>query len=240
MEAGNQRRPLIIGVAGGTASGKTSVCTMIIKNLGFDKQRVAIVSQDSFYKTLDQSADLHNYNFDHPDAFDWDLIEQFLRELSEGKSVKVPVYDFVTHSRKDESHSTLLSNIDIVLFEGILAFYHAPVRVYMKMKIFVDTDPDTRLSRRILRDISERGRDLEGVLTQYERTVKPSFDEYILPTKKYADVIIPRGADNLVAIDLIVQHIRLKLNEKKNQSDKKREPETQGNIDSKNGVYIVR
>jgi len=210
-------KPFIIGVSGGTASGKTSVCSNIIKNLGIDNKKVVIISQDSFYKSLTEKdhTNIHEYNFDHPHSFDWELIEKTLRDLSEGKSVKIPFYDFVTHSRLDDSHSTIISEIEVVLFEGILAFYQSNVRDHMKMKIFVDTDPDTRLSRRILRDISERGRDLEGVLHQYEKFVKPSFDEWILPTKKFADVIIPRGADNLVAIDLIVEHIKSKLVERK-------------------------
>jgi len=125
-----------------------------------------------------------DYNFDHPDAFDWNLLEETLRELRDGKAAKIPTYDFVTHSRKDETYSKTIYSIAIILFEGILAFYQPNIRDLMNMKIFVDTDADTRLSRRILRDISERGRDLEGVLLQYQRFVKPSFDDYILPTKK--------------------------------------------------------
>jgi len=206
-----KRQPFIIAVAGGTASGKTSVCTEIVRKLGIDNHRVAIISQDCFYKSLTEEdlEHVHDYNFDHPDAFDWQLIEDTLRDLREGKPVKIPVYDFVTHSRLQES--TSLCAIDIILFEGILIFYQQKIMQYMNMKIFVDTDADTRLARRIKRDIKDRGRDLDGVLKQYQKFVKPAFDEYILPTKKYADVIIPRGADNTVAIDLIVEHIRIKL-----------------------------
>jgi len=211
--------PFIIGVCGGTASGKTTVCSKIIEHLGLDNQRVSIISQDCFYSSLSQESKKKvysgDYNFDHPDAFDWNLLEETLKELRDGKATKIPTYDFVTHSRKDETYSKTISSIDIILFEGILAFYQPNIRDLMNMKIFVDTDADTRLSRRILRDISERGRDLEGVLVQYQRFVKPSFDDYILPTKKYADVIIPRGSENSVAIDLLVQHIRSKLVERK-------------------------
>jgi len=206
--------PFIIGVAGGTASGKTSVCDIIVKECGIDQSRVAIISQDCFYKPLnhDQIANVKDYNFDHPDAFDFELIEETLRDLSQGKAVKIPIYDYVTHSRKAESDS--LYAIDVILFEGILVFYQQKIIKYFNIKIFVDTDADIRLARRILRDMASRGRDLNGVLQQYQTFVKPSFDEYVLPTKKNADVIVPRGADNVVAIDLLVQHIKTKLAEK--------------------------
>ncbi|MEE6496176.1 hypothetical protein FKM82_002248 [Ascaphus truei] len=128
----------------------------------------------------------------------------------EGKTVQIPVYDFVSHSRKEETLAVYPA--DVVLFEGILAFYVQDIRDMFQMKLFVDTDADTRLSRRVLRDINERGRDLEQILSQYITFVKPAFEEFCLPTKKYADVIIPRGADNLVAINLIVQHIQDILN----------------------------
>jgi len=203
--------PFIIGVAGGTASGKTSVCELIHKQL--NNQRIVIISQDSFYRPLSQSdlARVHEYNFDHPNAFDFDLLNQVFKDLRDGKPVNIPTYDFKTHSRTKEV--TSIYGADVILFEGILAFYNEGLRSLMDMKLFVDTDPDERLSRRIMRDIKERGRDWEGVIHQYRKFVKPAFDEYIFPTKKYADVIIPRGADNLVAINLIVQHIDGKLSE---------------------------
>ncbi|KAE8611379.1 hypothetical protein XENTR_v10012426 [Xenopus tropicalis] len=149
-------------------------------------------------------------SFQFSDAFDNELILKTLKELMEGKTVQIPVYDFVTHSRKEET--LVVYPADVVLFEGILAFYMQEIRDMFQMKLFVDTDADTRLSRRVLRDINERGRDLEQVLTQYITFVKPAFEEFCLPTKKYADVIIPRGADNVVAINLIVQHIQDILN----------------------------
>jgi len=159
--------------------------------------------------------DLYNQgiNFDHPAAFDWNLIESTLRDLGSGKAVRVPQYDFTTHSRIIGKGIEIYA-VDIILFEGILALYQPELLKYMNIKIFVDTDSDVRLARRILRDTKQRGRDVEGILQQYQKFVKPAFDEYILPTKKYADVIIPRGADNKVAIDLIVQHIKTKLDEK--------------------------
>jgi len=207
-----KQKPFIIGVAGGTASGKTSVCEDILKKL--ENQRVVIISQDSFYKSLEQNVldEVHNYNFDHPVAFDWQTLESVISGLKAGKRMEIPQYSFISHSRKKET--TPIYGADVILFEGILAFYTQELRDAMDLKLFVDTDADTRLSRRVMRDINERGRQLDGVLRQYERFVKPSFEDYILPTKKHADVIIPRGVDNQVAIKLIVQHIRAKLDER--------------------------
>uniref|UniRef100_UPI0037E9575A uridine-cytidine kinase 2-A n=1 Tax=Semicossyphus pulcher TaxID=241346 RepID=UPI0037E9575A len=215
----NNRQPFLIGVAGGTASGKSSVCSKIMELLGQNEidqhqRQVAILSQDSFYRVLtpEQKAKAlkGQFNFDHPDAFDNDLIMATLWDIKEGKTVHIPVYDFVSHSRKEETVTVYPA--DVVLFEGILMFYSQEIRDLFQMKLFVDTDADTRLSRRVLRDLGERGRDLESVLAQYITFVKPAFEEFCLPTKKYADVIIPRGADNLVAINLIVQHIQDILN----------------------------
>ncbi|XP_030351349.1 uridine-cytidine kinase 2 isoform X1 [Strigops habroptila] len=199
--------------------GASSVCSKIVQLLGqnevdYRQKQVVIVSQDSFYRVLTSEqkskALKGQFNFDHPDAFDNELIVKTLKEITEGKTVQIPVYDFVSHSRKEETVTVYPA--DVVLFEGILAFYSQEVRDLFRMKLFVDTDADTRLSRRVLRDISERGRDLEQILSQYITFVKPAFEEFCLPTKKYADVIIPRGADNEVAINLIVQHIQDILN----------------------------
>ncbi|KAJ6661394.1 hypothetical protein lerEdw1_015022 [Lerista edwardsae] len=216
---GSGEKPFLIGVSGGTASGKSSVCAKIVQLLGQNEvdhhqKQVVILSQDSFYRVLtsEQKAKAlkGQFNFDHPDAFDNELIVNTLREITAGKTVQIPVYDFVSHSRKEETVTVYPA--DVVLFEGILAFYNQEVRDLFQMKLFVDTDADTRLSRRVLRDINERGRDLEQILSQYITFVKPAFEEFCLPTKKYADVIIPRGVDNLVAINLIVQHIQDILN----------------------------
>uniref|UniRef100_A0A3Q3X9Y7 uridine/cytidine kinase n=1 Tax=Mola mola TaxID=94237 RepID=A0A3Q3X9Y7_MOLML len=178
------------------------------------KRQVAILSQDSFYRVLtpEQKAKAlkGQFNFDHPDAFDNDLVIETLCDIKEGKTVHIPVYDFVSHSRKEETVTVYPA--DVVLFEGILMFYAQEIRDLFQMKLFVDTDADTRLSRRVLRDINERGRDLESILAQYITFVKPAFEEFCQPTKKYADVIIPRGTDNLVAMNLIVLHIQDILN----------------------------
>ena len=231
---------LVIGVCGGTASGKTSVCNRILEELA-GNGRVVILSQvsrrrsrsraqfgraraisfcvffffrkrqDSYYRGLteEEHASAATYNFDHPSAFDWELIEKHLDRLRRKKPIEVPHYDFATHSRTSET--TKVYAADVVLFEGILTFAEESVRDLMAMKIFVDTDDDTRLIRRIRRDLAGRGRTLESILTQYETFVKPSFDMHIAPTKKYADVIIPRGETNTVAIALVAQHIKQEL-----------------------------
>jgi len=173
---------------------------------------------DSFYRELtkDELSNVTNHNFDHPDAFDWTLLYNTLDTLAKGKSVEIPTYDFTTHSRtKEVSQSIHGSLSEIVIIEGILLFQPQKIREIFDMKLFVDTDADTRLARRVRRDISERGRSLDSVLNQYERFVKPAFDQFILPTKKYADVIIPRGSSNTVAIDVIVVHIRQKLSQRR-------------------------
>ncbi|XP_033732763.1 uridine-cytidine kinase 2-like [Pecten maximus] len=208
-------RPFMIGVAGGTASGKSSVCAKIMQQLGQtevdDNQRqVVIISQDSFYRSLNEDEKRRalrgEFNFDHPDAFDHDYMIKTIRDILKGKTVHIPNYNYVRNSRDEESQT--IYPADVVLFEGILVFYLKEIRDMFHMKLFVDTDPDTRLSRRVLRDTRDRGRDIEQILHQYTTLVKPAFEEFCLPTKKYADVIIPRGADNTVAIDLIVQHIQ--------------------------------
>eukprot|EP00761_Pharyngomonas_kirbyi_P012198 gb/GECH01012225.1/.p1 GENE.gb/GECH01012225.1/~~gb/GECH01012225.1/.p1 ORF type:complete len:253 (+),score=56.94 gb/GECH01012225.1/:1-759(+) len=219
---GSLREPFIIGVAGGTASGKTTVCHKIVESLKDDDWRVTVISQDSFYKSLTEEelelANSNQYNFDHPDSFDYDLIEQTISDLKSGKKAEIPNYDFKTHTRSTETSPVY--GADIIIFEGILVFYASRVLDLFDLKIFVDTDADTRLVRRIRRDIADRGRDLEGVLAQYEKFVKPSFDEYVQPTKKHADIIIPRGGTNIVAIDLMTQHIKLKLRSNGEENNK--------------------
>ncbi|XP_064649683.1 uridine-cytidine kinase 2-B-like [Lineus longissimus] len=222
-------RPVMIGVAGGTSSGKTSVCQRVMDLLGqtdvdSNNRQVVIISQDCFYKNLDEEerdrAQRGLYNFDHPNAFDFDMMKETLQAIKRGTDpVKVPRYDIGSSRRMDEPRTVF--PVDVVLVEGILVFYNKDIVDMFNMKLFVDTDPDTRLSRRVVRDIKEMHRDLEQVLNQYTTYVKPAFEEFCLPTKKYADVIIPRGADNKVAIDLIVQHIQEILKPK--SKPKKRE-----------------
>lgn len=211
----NGRNVFIIGIAGGTASGKTSVSERIIRNLNVPW--VVLISMDSFYKVLtpEQSARAFNndYNFDHPDAFEFPLLYESLRKLKMGQPVEIPNYDFSLHARKNEKQ--LVYGASVIIFEGILALYDKAVLSLMDLKIFVDTDADVRLSRRLIRDITERGRDLKGILEQYSKFVKPAFDDFIQPTVRNSDIIIPRGLDNVVAIDLITKHIARKLEERK-------------------------
>ncbi|XP_014254572.1 probable uridine-cytidine kinase isoform X1 [Cimex lectularius] len=208
------KSPFLIGVAGGTASGKSTVCKRIMEKLGqvdvdHAERKVVTISQDCFYRELSSAEKVKalkgQYNFDHPDAFNETLIYNTLTDILAGKKVTIPSYDYITNSRSDVMQT--IYPADVVLFEGILVFYFPEIRNLFHMKLFVDTDSDTRLARRVPRDINERGRDLEQVLNQYMNYVKPAFEEFCLPTKKHADVIIPRGADNIVAIDLIVYHI---------------------------------
>ncbi|GMT25116.1 hypothetical protein PFISCL1PPCAC_16413, partial [Pristionchus fissidentatus] len=205
------KKPFVIGICGGSASGKTTVAEAIIEKL--EVPWVTILSMDSFYKVLNEeqkkSAHDSNFNFDHPDAFDFDLLKDVLARLKEGKSVEVPVYDFSTHSRS--ANAKTMYGADVLIFEGILAFHREDINEMMDMKVFVDTDADTRLARRLARDISERGRDTKGVLDQYLRFVKPAFDTFIAPGTKAADIIVPRGGDNYVAIDLIVKRVKTEL-----------------------------
>ncbi|KAF7379356.1 hypothetical protein HZH66_014727 [Vespula vulgaris] len=209
------KTPFLIGVSGGTASGKSTVCKRIMEKLGqvdmdHMQRRVVCISQDSFYRELTPAeklkAEKGQYNFDHPDAFDNDMILLTLQDILAGVKCQIPVYDYRTNSLMKDQVTTIYP-ADVVLFEGILVFYFPKIRDLFHMKLFVDTDSDTRLARRVPRDINERGRDLDYVLNQYMNFVKPAFEEFCLPTKKFADVIIPRGADNTVAIDLIVHHI---------------------------------
>uniref|UniRef100_A0A7E4W6D1 Uridine kinase n=1 Tax=Panagrellus redivivus TaxID=6233 RepID=A0A7E4W6D1_PANRE len=205
------KKPYFIGICGGSASGKTTVAKSIIERLGM--QWVTVLSMDAFYKVLTpeqhELAAKNEYNFDTPAAFDFDLLYEALKRLSEGKSVDVPVYDFTHHKR--DVNTKVMYGADVLIFEGILAFHMPEIVDLMDIKIFVDTDADSRLARRLSRDTGERGRDIRGVLDQYIRHVKPAFEQYIAPGAKVADVIIPRGGENLVAIDLIVRQVKTQL-----------------------------
>ncbi|CAN6989652.1 unnamed protein product [Brassica oleracea var. botrytis] len=203
-------QPFVIGVAGGAASGKTTVCDMIMQQL--HDQRAVVVNQDSFYHNVNEKelARVHDYNFDHPDAFDTEQLLCSMEKLRKGQAVDIPNYDFKSY-KNNVFPPRRVNPSDVIILEGILIFHDPRVRDLMNMKIFVDADADVRLARRIKRDTVEKGRDIATVLDQYSKFVKPAFEDFILPTKKYADIIIPRGGDNHVAIDLIVQHIRTKL-----------------------------
>ncbi|XP_063236971.1 uridine-cytidine kinase-like 1 [Bacillus rossius redtenbacheri] len=209
--AGIQVEPFVIGICGGSASGKTTVATKIITSLNV--AWVTLLSMDSFYKVLNEKqhemAARNEYNFDHPDAFDFELLRETLQRLKEGKKVEVPVYNFLTHCR--EAKTKTMYGANVIIFEGILTFYNAKILEMLDMKVFVDTDADVRLARRLRRDITDRGRDLDGVLKQYCNLVQPAFNHYIAPSMVHADIIVPRGGDNTVAIELIVHHIHKQL-----------------------------
>ncbi|KAL6744043.1 hypothetical protein Aduo_017019 [Ancylostoma duodenale] len=208
-----ERMPFIIGVSGGPASGKTLVIKRIMErfqalNEGPSKQ-VVTISMESFYKELSEEdharAERGEYDFDHPSAFDFDKFADTMNKLERGFSVTIPHYDNVTSRRIG---TLTIEPADVIMVEGILVFYDDRIREKFAMKLFVDADADVRLARRVRRDTVERKKPLPLVLTQYTNLVKPAFEEFCRPTMKCADVIIPRGGENDVAIDLIVQHIQ--------------------------------
>ncbi|MDP2437599.1 MAG: uridine kinase, partial [archaeon] len=175
---------------------------------------VTVISMDSFYRGLsvEERADAHNYDFDHPSAIDFTKLIDVLTDLRQGKRTSVPIYDFVTHSRLN--HSTTVYGADVIIIEGILLLYDEQLRGLLDMKIFVDTPADTRLARRLRRDTKERGRTTESILEQYERFVKPAYDEFVHPTKDFAHLVIPYGNSNAVAIDVVSGHVIAKLQER--------------------------
>jgi uridine kinase len=192
---------LIIGIAGGTGSGKTTVVHQIMNEL--PTAEVGVISQDSYYKETSNMSyeERTKINFDHPRAIDFDLLISHLKELKAGKVIEQPIYSFITHNRTDDTISTHPRKVMIV--EGILIFTNPEIRDLFDIKVFVHADSDERLIRRLKRDIAERGRDMEEVLTRYQTTLKPMHDQFIEPTKAFADIIIPNDKYNTVAIDVV-------------------------------------
>jgi uridine kinase len=205
-------RGILIGIAGGTGSGKTLIAQNIYTELGSDK--VIILYQDSYYKDLSHLApeERNKQNFDHPDAIDSALLIQDIKALLRGETIEQPIYDFVTHTRKQETRT--IGPHTIIVLEGILILDNPELRDLMDIKIYVDTDPDLRVLRRIKRDIVERGRSLESVIKQYEESVRPMHLQFVEPSKRYADIIIPEGGYNKVAIDLVKTKIEALLRER--------------------------
>jgi uridine kinase len=201
--------PLVVGIAGGTASGKTTVARKVREALA--DCRVAFIDQDSYYRDLkDLSlAERREVNFDHPDAFDTALLVSHLRALKAGQAIQKPVYDFVTSSR--QAHTKNVDPGDIILIEGILVLHMKEVRDEMDVKIYVDADDDLRILRRLTRDIKERGRDFDHVASQYLRHVRPMHMGFVEPSKHFADIIIPHGGNNEIAIGMLVGALRGKL-----------------------------
>ncbi|QQY80836.1 uridine kinase [Keratinibaculum paraultunense] len=199
------KKPLLIGITGGTGSGKSTVSTEILKSI--HEKNVAIIEQDSYYK--DQShlsfEERVKTNYDHPFAFDNDLLIQHLKDLLNRKPIEKPIYDFERHTRKKETITVYPK--EIIILEGILILADEEIRNLCDIKIFVDTDSDVRVIRRIERDMKERGRTLDSVINQYMTTVRPAHMQFVEPSKKHADIIIPEGGYNKVAIDIIVTKI---------------------------------
>lgn len=198
---------MVIGICGGTGSGKTTVALKILDAV---RDRVVFIQHDHYYKDLSHLPleERHLLNFDHPDALDTELLVEHLKQLRAGQAIERPVYDFTVHTRKPETMRIVPKQATIV--EGILIFEPAALRALMDIKIFVDTDADIRLMRRMRRDITERGRTVESVMEQYENTVRPMHLEFVEPSKRYADLIIPEGF-NPVGVDLVVEKIKAML-----------------------------
>jgi uridine kinase len=201
--------PVVVGVAGGTGSGKTTVASEILKRAGTDQ--ISYIQHDAYYKDLSNLPMAHRAmrNFDHPDALDNALLIEHLRALKAGQPIEMPVYDFTTHSRTAETMR--VEPHRVILLEGILLLADAALRALMEVKIYVDTDADIRFIRRLQRDIAERGRTMESVIHQYLGTVRPMHQEFVEPSKRHADVIIPEGGHNEVAMDLIAARIKALL-----------------------------
>lgn len=202
---------IIVGVAGGSGSGKTTVAHNLVK--AFDACDAVLLEQDAYYQelkntTLEQRAKI---NFDHPSSIEFDLVLQHLKDLKMGKAIQRPIYDFTTHLRKESSVEIKPSKI--IVIEGILILAIPEIRDMLDVKIFVDTDADEMLLRRVERDINERGRTFECVKEQYLKTVKPMFLEFCEPSKRYADVIIPRGGENKIAVNMIIAKLKKYLND---------------------------
>src|ERR687894_867291 len=202
---------MIIGICGGTGSGKTTVANRILESVSEDD--VVFLQQDSYYRDLDQMPldYRRKVNFDHPDALDNDLLVEHLRGLKAGRTVELPIYDFKSHARRAET--LRMGPRPIIIIEGILIFNEERLRDEMDIKVFVDTPDDIRFIRRLRRDVAERGRTVESVIEQYLATVRPMHMQFVEPSKRHADVIIPEGGRNLVSVDLISGRIRERLGE---------------------------
>ena len=201
---------IVIGIAGGTGSGKTTITRQLVRHFG---QNVSVIYHDNYYKAHHDLSyeERSKLNYDHPDAYDTDLMVHDLKELKMGRSVECPVYDFTIH---DRSSSTLtIRPSRVIIVEGILIFASEELRKLMDIRIFVDTDADVRILRRIRRDVRERGRSLESVINQYLDTVEPMHEAFVEPSKRYADIIIPEGGQNQVAVDMVIGRVQAHLDQ---------------------------
>ena len=207
-------KTIIIGVAGASSSGKSLLSKTIVKEMG--SSQVTVIQEDSYYKdnshlTIDERAHL---NYDHPDALDFDLMFKHLQLLQDGKSVEIPIYDHAHHQRSAETRT--VGQHTIIVLEGILLFVEPELRDIMDIKVFIDTPLDICLLRRLQRDITERERTLESVMIQYQQTVRPMYMQFVEPSKRYADIIVPRGGENRIAIDVMKAKMREMLNDTDN------------------------
>ena len=205
MSAADNHSPVALGVAGGTGSGKTSVAQAILDQVG--RERIAFLAQHSYYRDIEwrSEAQLLHHNFDHPDALDNDLLVRHLHELKAGRPVEVPIYDFVRHVRTAATEH--VEPRPVILLEGILLFVEPGLRELLDLKVYVDTAADVRLMRRVRRDIEERGRTVDDVFRQYSETVRPMHREFVEPSKRWADVIVPQGASNRVALEMVIARV---------------------------------
>ena len=199
---------LVIGIAGGTGSGKTTLMNNLIQHFS---GMITVLSHDNYYRRLDhlEMEQRNQVNYDHPDALETELMVEHLRQLRSGEAIDCPIYDFTVHNRSDET--LRITPQKVIIVEGILIFADEALRDLMDIRIFVDTDADVRLCRRIKRDVNKRGRTLESVLQQYQTTVKPMHAKFIEPSKKYANIVVPEGGKNVVALDMITGYIQRHL-----------------------------
>jgi uridine kinase len=207
----HSKSPLIIGIAGGSGSGKTTLAELILEHIGKDK--IAFLPHDAYYRDQDHLPyeERVKVNYDHPDSLETELLIKHIQDLEAGKPIELPVYDFTIHSRK---HVTVTVEPRlIILVEGILIFYEKKLRKLFDVKLFVDADPDIRFIRRLTRDITERGRSVDSVINQYQTTVRPMYLEFVEATKRYADIIIPEGGRNSVALEMVIARLESLLGE---------------------------
>ena len=200
------KKPIFIGISGGSGSGKTTIVNRIYSEV--PEKSICIIEHDAYYK--DQSGLTYEQrcktNYDHPFAFDTDLFVEHIKRLKDGETIDKPIYDYEIHNRKKEK--VMVVPKEIIIVEGLLVFYEEKIRELLDIKIFVDTDADIRIMRRIMRDMKERGRTLDSIISQYINTVRPAHEQFIEPSKKYADIIVTEGGNNLVAVDLMVTKIK--------------------------------
>ena len=201
---------ILLGFAGGTGSGKTTLADKLIDSFG--KDEVSILRHDNYYKRHNEMCyeERSKLNYDHPDAFDTELLCEHIKALKEGKSIQMPVYDYSVHNRSDETIE--VNPAPVIVLEGILIFAEPSLCELMDIKVFVDTDADVRILRRIVRDVKERGRSLDSVIDQYLTTVKPMHEQFVEPSKRRADIIIPEGGENMVALEMLIQRVQKHLN----------------------------